>query len=266
MKCSGIYKIQSISHPERCYIGSAVNLRRRWNNHLSELRLNKHHSKKLQNHYNKYGESDLIFIIIEPCFPKFLTIREQFYIDDLNPYFNINPIARSSQGVKRSEEFKQKLRIVNTGRKDSEERRRKVSESHKGIKLKPLSKEHKLKLSLAHKGKNREPFPEDHKQKMRESHTGKRHSDETKKKIGKLGIGRTPWNKGLECLESCKRKISQSNIGKRRTEEQKKKLSNSRKNWKFTEEAKMHMRKPKPVGFGEKIKNSWVKRKLKKSA
>jgi hypothetical protein len=54
MNISGIYKIQSIINPERVYIGSAISIRNRWCTHKSELKGNKHHSPKLQNHYNKY--------------------------------------------------------------------------------------------------------------------------------------------------------------------------------------------------------------------
>ena len=61
---SGIYKIESKIKPERIYIGSSVNIIARWKNHLYELRKNKHRNNKLQNHYNKYGESDLLFSIM----------------------------------------------------------------------------------------------------------------------------------------------------------------------------------------------------------
>lgn len=49
---TGIYKIQSIVHPERCYVGSAINITARWKKHLSDLKYNRH-NQKLQNHYNK---------------------------------------------------------------------------------------------------------------------------------------------------------------------------------------------------------------------
>jgi GIY-YIG catalytic domain. len=64
MNTSGIYKIESKLKPERIYIGSAINIGQRWRVHLSDLRKQKHHSKKLQNHYNKYGEVDLSFSIL----------------------------------------------------------------------------------------------------------------------------------------------------------------------------------------------------------
>jgi len=100
MKISGIYKIQSIIKPERFYIGSAVDVSDRWRCHLKDLRRNKHHSPKLQRHFDKYGESDLVFIIIEPCLHVFLTVREDTYLHPIKPYFNICPNAGSRLGTK----------------------------------------------------------------------------------------------------------------------------------------------------------------------
>jgi group I intron endonuclease len=65
MKIVGVYKIQSIIKPERIYIGSTVDMVNRWWTHLYYLRNGDHHSPKLQRHYNKYGEDDLVFEIIE---------------------------------------------------------------------------------------------------------------------------------------------------------------------------------------------------------
>jgi group I intron endonuclease len=64
---SGIYKIESLSIPERCYIGSAVNVAGRWCRHVFDLKNDNHCNKKLQNHYNKYGKNDLIFSVIINC-------------------------------------------------------------------------------------------------------------------------------------------------------------------------------------------------------
>lgn len=117
---TGIYKIESKINPNRIYIGSAININKRWWNHLSDLKKNRHHSIILQNHYNKYGKSDLIFIVIEPCFPEFLIIREQYYVDELNPYFNVCKIVSHSGGMK--------------GKHHSEETIIQMKKSHKGCK------------------------------------------------------------------------------------------------------------------------------------
>lgn len=43
------------------YIGITEDIRRRFNHHRSDLRLNKHHSPKLQAAWNYYGEEDFTF-------------------------------------------------------------------------------------------------------------------------------------------------------------------------------------------------------------
>ncbi len=96
---SGIYKICSIARPEKLYIGSAINIKERWNRHLSELRQERHGNRHLLHHFKKYGENDLVFSLVEYCDPKKLLEREQFYIDLLKPSFNICANAGSRFGV-----------------------------------------------------------------------------------------------------------------------------------------------------------------------
>ncbi len=154
MKISGIYKIQSILKPERCYIGSAVYIKKRWNEHLKGLRFNRHENKKLQRHYDKYSEADLVFVILEPCFPEFLLIREQFYLDTLNPYFNICKVAGSQLGCKRSKETCLKMGKWQEGRIFTEEHKENIGKAGKGRipwnKGLKMSKEHCKKLSESH--------------------------------------------------------------------------------------------------------------------
>src|ERR1035437_7654021 len=93
MVITGIYKIQSISHPERCYIGSAVNINNRWSGHKSKLRLGTHHSPQLQRHFNKYGVDDLqLSIVLSDCLKLDLKTIEDTFLKPL-PFFNCNPIA-----------------------------------------------------------------------------------------------------------------------------------------------------------------------------
>jgi group I intron endonuclease len=171
MPNSGIYKIQSINFPVKIYIGSAINLRSRKNMHFSDLRKGSHSNIKLQNHYNKYGETDLVFSVIEPCLPEFLIIREQHYIDILHPSFNICPKAGSSLGVKRSEAYIQKMRE----RKYSPETKKLLSDLKRGkptwSKGKHLSEEHKNNIAKAQMGENNSFF-------------NKKHTKKTKKIIG----------------------------------------------------------------------------------
>lgn len=159
-KITGIYQIQSKIKSERIYVGSAINVHVRWVRHLNDLRNNRHHSKKLQNHYYKYGEADLQFSIIFRCGRKQLLMYEQHYLDLLNPFFNNRKKAESNLGMKYSEEH-----------------RRKISEAHKG---KKFSAEHLKKIGEASRGRH---LSEEAKQKLREFNLGKKLSEEHKRKI-----------------------------------------------------------------------------------
>ena len=134
VKVSGIYKIQSKSKPNRYYIGSSIDVKNRWRQHLNGLRNNKHGNPRLQNHYNKYGEDDLFFSIIVGCEAETLLMNEQYFIDSHLPYFNIQTSTTST----------------NLGRKFSDEVKKRVSDAHKGIKQ---SEENKAKKSQSLKGK-----------------------------------------------------------------------------------------------------------------
>lgn len=149
-KISCIYKITSIT-TGRIYIGSAINYDRRKYMHLWFLKKNRHHSIFLQNNFNKYGIDDLIFEIIELTPIENLIDREQFYIDKLNPDFNISKKAYSTLGVKCSEEKKEKLRKIHTGRKATPEAI--ISNRLGQLKRLPPSEETRLKLSLINKGR-----------------------------------------------------------------------------------------------------------------
>lgn len=80
---SGIYKITNII-TNKFYIGSAVILEKRKCEHFSCLRKQNHINKHLQNAFNKHGESNFIFEVLEEVQDKTELIeREQHYLDTL---------------------------------------------------------------------------------------------------------------------------------------------------------------------------------------
>ena len=157
---SGIYKIESIKHPNKFYIGSAKHITERWRNHIYKLKKNKHHSFLLQEHYNVYGKEDLKFSIVEECDKDVLFEKETKYLKELNPFFNIYKTAGSPKNYKLSEEHKRKIGKSRKGKKHSEETKKKMSLARKG---KKHSKETIEKLKTARKNYN--------------------HSEETRKKL-----------------------------------------------------------------------------------
>ena len=117
---SGIYKIVN-TVSGKCYIGSAVMLRRRWAGHLSLLRKGMHHSKHLQNSWSKRGELAFTFEIIEFCDVGSLIQREQFWIDRRKPEYNCHPTAGSPLGFKHGPEFRDQVSIRFKGKRKSSE-------------------------------------------------------------------------------------------------------------------------------------------------
>lgn len=145
---SGIYKIHWTNN-NYFYIGQTINFSSREKYHTTNLKNNRHYNKQLQNVCNKYGLP--IFTIIEKCDVSVIDEREQFFIDqNIKSIFccNIAPVANSCRGVKRSDEFKEKLRVARTGKKMSEETKKKIS-----LKKSTLTKEQRLNISNAQKGK-----------------------------------------------------------------------------------------------------------------
>jgi len=84
----GIYKIVNSMGLHK-YIGQAVSIHARWVQHKRELRLNAHHNPHLQHAWNKYGENNFHFRVIEFCKMRDLNKREQYWIAELKPEYNI---------------------------------------------------------------------------------------------------------------------------------------------------------------------------------
>lgn len=151
MNLSSVYLILNIKN-EKIYIGSAVNQKRRFKQHKSELRLNKHDNKHLQRSYNKHGINSFIFITLEETSLENLLTREQFWIDTLKPEYNIRKFADSNLGCrwKLSETTKKKIGIATKNRIVTSEHK---SNLQKALTGKQKSEEHKANISSSKKGK-----------------------------------------------------------------------------------------------------------------
>src|SRR6266568_207041 len=183
----GVYKIFFLD-PHLFYIGSSVNVRTRCREHLKHLRQGKHHNIHLQRACAIHGMDAIHFEVVEIVERKEDLIgREQFYLDSLQPYYNIHPDAHSPLGIKRSPETRAKLRAIQTGK----------PAWNKG---KPWSPEMKSKLSAAHKGK---PLDPDRLAKLIASHTGK----------PGWSKGIPSWNKGIPMREETKQKQRAKRLG-----------------------------------------------------
>jgi group I intron endonuclease len=108
-KSTGVYRI-TCKPTGKIYIGStSVGFVKRWNHHKHQLRRNTHDSKYLQNSWNKYGPEAFDFEILVVCAKENVLLYEQIFLDALKPHFNTCKIAGSNQGVRHSDEIKQRM-------------------------------------------------------------------------------------------------------------------------------------------------------------
>lgn len=111
----------------KSYIGSSTNLLRRFRDYYSIRFLEKEIKKNNSIIYRslfKHGYSSFSLEIIEYCDKSEIISREQYYIDQLKPEYNILLTAGSSLGFKHSPETIAKLK----GRKHSDETKAKIRE------------------------------------------------------------------------------------------------------------------------------------------
>lgn len=94
---SGIYQIRNLVN-NKIYIGSTSDFYERCRDHFGLLKSNGylHHCKHLQNSFNKYGEQNFIFEVIEFCKPDIRYEVEQYWLDRFygeENCYNKNPVA-----------------------------------------------------------------------------------------------------------------------------------------------------------------------------
>jgi hypothetical protein len=102
---SGIYCIENLVNG-KLYIGSSKNLYQRLHEHRCSLNGKYHQNIKLQRSWTKHTEFNFTYHILEFCDFEILTIREQYYIDTLNPVYNICKLVIRNNP---SEESKEKI-------------------------------------------------------------------------------------------------------------------------------------------------------------
>jgi group I intron endonuclease len=150
-----------------------------------------HHNQYLQHSWNKYGEGQFQFEVLEQCACDKLLDREQFWLDCLQPYdergFNIARNAKAPQlGRPISSEHRSKIGAANRGRVPSSETRTKLSLAGKGRKHTP---EELIKMSASQKGR---VISLEARQKISAANKGKKRSEAARIKNSTMRKGKRP--------------------------------------------------------------------------
>lgn len=120
---SGIYKITNLING-KVYVGQSCRIYERWMHHRSDLRHDSAANGHLQQAWNKYGEDNFAFEVVEECDIAMLDQREIFWINKLDSRisgYNMTDGGGGIRGYKMPSEAVQKTRAANTGRVRSEE-------------------------------------------------------------------------------------------------------------------------------------------------
>lgn len=180
----GVYLITNTINQHK-YVGSSVNIRRRWREHRSSLNRGTSTCTVLQRAWNLYGEDAFAYSVLEYVSARGeLAAKEQYYINKMQPEYNAQPIvdrpgpriysaetraklSAASKGRKQTEEHKEHMRQIMTGRqftpewiehlKEAQARRVITEEEKAAFQARMNDPEIAAKRNRAIKGKKRTP-------------------------------------------------------------------------------------------------------------
>lgn len=227
----GIYGIINLKNG-KFYVGSSTDIKKRWKQHIDNLRRDNHCNPHLQAAWHKYGRGAFSLYILERVESEGdLISREQHHIDrafeagntyNLAHYANKPP---SRKGKTLSVEVCQRISVAQKGRVPW----------NVGRKVGPHSEETRRKISKALKGK--------------QNALGRHCTEETRHKISEANKGKASWMKGQHHSKEVRQKISEALKGKQnalgchRSEETRRKLSEALKGRVLSEEHKRRVGK-----------------------
>jgi len=177
---SGIYMLTN-NLTGKIYIGQSIDISNRFKNYFNPSYLKRSRSILISRALIKYEYLNFSLTILEYCDKSNLLVREQYYLDKLNPQYNILKIAGSYLNSKHTEDTKAK-----------------ISKSLKGVYIKEKSplfgslhtEETKKLISLKKQREINPLFGKTHKESsielMKQKALDRKHSEDTKLKMNKI--------------------------------------------------------------------------------
>lgn len=113
-----VYAIRCVDG--RCYVGGSKNVRVRWSQHRTLLKLGRHNSAKLQSAWNAMGREAFELVVLEAVGrPEDLWAREQYWMDALaaaTDGFNMSPTSGgSNKGIVHGPEARARMTASHIG-------------------------------------------------------------------------------------------------------------------------------------------------------
>ena len=204
---TGIYVIEN-TESRKVYVGSSCDVRRRWSDHVRELRQGIHGNDYLQKACVLHGEPTFRFWVAETCPREALLEREQWWLDMFEPWdpergYNIRENADGSYVPNVATLAKmsaaQRLRFCDPAQRDA------ISRANKG-REQPFTAEHRSFLAAE----------------RRRAWLGRKHTPEARAKMSAAKKGKQPWL-GKRHSDETKRKISEAKRGRIQSPEEREK-------------------------------------------
>ena len=154
MPILAVYAIICLATGRR-YIGSSIDVSRRWKEHQYYLRNKRHHCAHLQHAWDKYGPASFSFAILETVHASAdLRSAEQKFLDAESSPLNSKRLVIWGGVLKHAPASKEKISAAGRRRVVKPETRLKISAALKGV---PKSPEHAAKVGAAQRGKKLSP-------------------------------------------------------------------------------------------------------------
>lgn len=249
---SGIYAITNTVNGKQ-YIGSSVNIKKRWACHISGLERGTSRSVRLQSAWSKYGASSFSFTVIE-FVPEHSALieREQYWIERTGcaeDGYNARKRADNNLGAKWTDESRLRISIAKTG----------TAATAKSIALANAARIAKIAkdkaMGVAHYNAGRKKTPDQ----LREQGEAQKRANLARKEAGLA-----PLNSGRITSQETKRKLSAAMMGRVMSDETRAKMGAWQIGRKMSPESIEKMRRTK---LGKKLSpESIAKREATKRA